>query len=125
MEENLEQQLAGIVHEPLLQLILDVQKAYDSLYRGICTEIRRRYGLGPKLQRLLQRYWDGQKVVQKIIIFLARPLKLESGVTQGNPVSLTIFNIVVNAVVREVLLEVCGPQEAEHWFIWASGEHNI
>ena len=36
LEENLAQQLAGIAHEPLFQVFLDVQKAYDSLYRGRC-----------------------------------------------------------------------------------------
>ena len=45
--------------------------------------------------------------------------------TQGDPVSLTIFNIVVDEVVRAVLLEVCGPQEEKHGFGWLSGEHNI
>ena len=53
MEENLEQQLTVIFHEPLLQVFIDVQKAYDSLYRGICMEIIRGYGMGPKIQRLL------------------------------------------------------------------------
>ena len=38
---------------------------------------------------------------------------------------MTIFNIVVDSVVRSVLLEVCGPQEAHHRFVWAAGEHNI
>ena len=36
-----------------------------------------------------------------------------------------IFNIVVDAVVTAVLLEVCGPQDAHHWFGWATGEQNI
>ena len=35
---------------------------------------------------------------------------MERGVYQGEPVSLTIFNIMVDAVVREVFLEVCGTQ---------------
>ena len=30
MEVNLEQQLAGTVHEPLFQVFIDVKKAYDS-----------------------------------------------------------------------------------------------
>ena len=29
MEAKLEQKLAGIVHEPLFQVFLDVRKAYD------------------------------------------------------------------------------------------------
>ena len=33
-----------------------------------------------------------------------------------------IFNIVVDAVVRAVLEEVCSPQEAQHGMVWALGE---
>ena len=45
--------------------------------------------------------------------------------TQWDPVSPTIFNIVVDTLVREVLLEVCGPQEAQHGFGWLVVENNI
>ena len=31
----------------------------------------------------------------------------------------------MEAVVREVLLEVCVPQEAHHGFGWSEGEHKI
>ena len=65
MEENMEHQLAGVIHEPLFQVFIDVQKAYKYLDRGTCMEILRMYVLGHKLQRLLQRYWDGQKLVSK------------------------------------------------------------
>ena len=50
---------------------------------------------------------------------------MDIGVTQEETVSTTVFNIVVNAVVRVVLLEFCGPQEAHHGLVWAAGEHNI
>ena len=46
MEEKLEQQLAGIFHEPLFQAFVDVQKTYEYLDRGICMEIIRGYVLG-------------------------------------------------------------------------------
>ena len=36
------------------------------------------------------------------------------GVTQGDPTSPMIFNIVVDAVVRATLEVVCGPQDAWH-----------
>ena len=36
-----------------------------------------------------------------------------------------IFNIVVDAVVRAVLAEVCGPQEAQHGMVWAEVERNL
>ena len=65
MEATLEQQLTVIVHKPLFQVFIDVRKAYNSLDRGRGMEIPREYGLGPRLQLLLQRYWDIQRVVTK------------------------------------------------------------
>ena len=41
--------------------------------------------------------------------------------TKGDPTSLMIFNIVVDAVVRLVLDMVCGPQEAQHGMGWVAG----
>ena len=45
--------------------------------------------------------------------------------TQREPVSPTIFNILVDAVARAVLLEFCGPQEELNGLRWATGKHNI
>ena len=44
---------------------------------------------------------------------------------QGDPVALTIFNIVVEVVVRAFLLELCRPQDLHHRLFWEAGEHNI
>ena len=88
-------------------------------------DILRGYGLGPNLHRLLQWYSYEKNVIPKAGKFFGRPFRMERGVTQGDPISPTIFNIVVGAVIRAILLEVCGPQEAHHGFFWAAGEHNI
>ena len=45
--------------------------------------------------------------------------------TQGDLVSLTIFNIMMDALVRAVLLEVFGPYESYHGFGSAAGKRNI
>ena len=47
------------------------------------------------------------------------------GLTQGDPVSPMIFNIVVDAVVRAVLDVVCRPQEDHHGLGWAAVERNL
>ena len=64
-------------------------------------------------------------MVPKAGKLFGRPFRTERGVTHGYLVSPTIFNIVMDAVVRVVLLEVCGPQEEHHGFVWEVGEHNI
>ena len=47
------------------------------------------------------------------------------GVTQGDPTSPMIFNIVVDAVVRAVLGVVCRPQVVQHRMGWAAVEQNL
>ena len=46
-------------------------------------------------------------------------------VTHGEPVSPTILIILVDAVVRSVLLELCGPQEAQHGLVWVAVDDYI
>ena len=57
LEANLVQQLAGLTHKPLFRVLLNVRRAYDSLYRGKCLELLRGYWLGPNISRLLDNYW--------------------------------------------------------------------
>ena len=61
----------------------------------------------------------------KAVKLFGRQFRTERGATQGDPVSPIIFNILVDTVVRVIILEVCGPQEAHHRFGCAAGEHNI
>ena len=125
MDSKLAHQLAGLCRKPLFQVFLNVRKAYGSLYIGRCMDILMGYGLGHNLQMILQRYWENQVVVPKLGKYSRRPFGTERGVTQYGTVSLTIFNIFVDAVVRAVVLEVCRPQDRNHGLGWAVGVHNI
>ena len=57
--------------------------------------------------------------------FLGKAFGMGSGVMQGYPAPPTIFNILVGVVVREVLAEVCGPQESQFGLGWAAGEKKL
>ena len=52
-EAKLYQQLAGLAHETLFQVFIDVRKAYAPLDRGVCMDILKGYKLGPSMARLL------------------------------------------------------------------------
>ena len=108
IEAKLEQQLTGIVHEPLFQVFVDVRKACDSLDQGRYMEILRDYGLVPQIQKLLQRYWDRQRVVKNAGKYYGQPFSPGRGLMQGYPVSLALFNIIVDAVFRSILQKICG-----------------
>ena len=77
-------------------------------------EILRGYGLETNICILLHRFGDEKVVVLKSVRYYGRSFRKDRGVNQGDPVYPKVFNIIVDAVVREVLLEVCGPHEANH-----------
>ena len=97
-----------------------MRKAYELIDRGICMDILKGYGLVPKMAQLLGHYWENQKIVIKAGKFLVRLFEMGRGVIQGDPASSMIFNILVDAVIRAVLAEVCGTNEAHHRMGWAA-----
>ena len=64
----------------------------------------RGYGLGKNLQSFLVRFWEGQALVTRDGGCYGLPFKKDWGVNQIYLDSPTIFNIVVDAVVRDKLL---------------------
>ena len=121
LEGNLAQQLLGIAHKLLFQVFLDVQKVYNSLDRGWCMEILRGYGIVQNTALLIAHHWENLIFVPKTSSFLGVTFVTGIIVTQGDPASPMIFNIVVDVVVIVVLEVVCGPLEARHRMGWVAG----
>ena len=68
-------------------------------------------GVGEKALRLIARFWRDAELVCQASGYYGRPFLARRGVTQGGPPSHTLFNLTVNAIVREwvrVLQEVHG-----------------
>ena len=84
-------------------IFLDLNKAYDALDSYRCLEILEGYGVGPQSRRLLQTYWRRLAMVARAGVYYGTALQGARGVTQGDPLFPTIFNVVVDAVVRHLL----------------------
>ena len=93
-------QWAACTDQPLYQVFLDLTKAYDTLDRQRALDILGQYGVGQNTIRLLQRYWQSNLLVPKQSGFFGEAFRAGRGVTQGDIVSPTIFNIMVDAVLR-------------------------
>ena len=81
-------------------IFLDLHKEYDSLDRSMCLEILEWYGVAPLAFWLLRTYWQISPMVAKAGGYCGEAFKGARGMTQGDPLSPTIFNVVVDAVVR-------------------------
>ena len=81
-------------------ILLELTKAYYALDRYRCMEILEGYGVGPSTRRLLKTDWRRLTMVARAGGYYGEYSKGARGVTQGNTLSPTIFNVVVDAVGR-------------------------
>ena len=88
-----------------------MNKAYDALYRGHCLYILVKYGLGPSAIHLLQRYRDCLTMYLRAGGYFGYHFEGQHGMTQGDPLSPKIFNMVVNTVLQNLItVELFQPQ---------------
>ena len=75
----------------------------DALDRSRCLGILEGYDVGPGARRLLQNYWRRLTMAAGAGGYYVAAFKGARGVTQGDLLPPTIFNVVVDAVVRHWL----------------------
>ena len=100
LEAKMLQQLTTMREVVLFEGFLDLQKAYDALDQGRRLEIITAYGVGPRKIRLFWTYWDCLTMVARASRYFGLPFKGNRGVTQRDPLPSTVFNVVVDAVIR-------------------------
>ena len=101
MEAKLVQQLVYREQCPLFGICLDLRKTYDAKDRGRCLDILREAGVGPKTIRILKAFWDKAELACRASGYYGWIFKAWRGMIQGGPLSPTIFNLIVDAIVRE------------------------
>ena len=104
IEVKLTQQLAHIEQAPFYGVFIGLKKAFDAMDRQErCLLILERHGVGRNMHRLIRHFWDEATNVCRASGNYGAPFKAGRGVTQGGPLSVKLFNIMVDAVVREWL----------------------
>ena len=100
LKAKLLQHLAAMMEEVLYVIFLYLTKYYDALDRSRILDILEEYGFGPQARRLLRAYWVKSNMVARAGGYYGTGFKGAREVTQGDPLSPTIFNVVVDVVVR-------------------------
>ena len=93
----------GVGQVPLLLIFLDLRKAYDTVDREEAMTTMEEYGVGPNARRLLQAFWDSQKLVARVEGFHGRSFDATRGCTQGSLFSPQLFNMMSDKVIRHWL----------------------
>ena len=96
MELKLAQDLASIYQDPLFQVLLYLRKAYDTIDWERLLVTLEGYGMFPHLCGILKTFWGRHQVVPRHNGFYRPYFPATRGTKQGSPVSLTLFNVVVD-----------------------------
>lgn len=88
------------------QVLIDLKKAYDSVDRQRVLEIMEKYGVGIWMRWIMENFWTNKRMELHQGRCYGEILTPTQGVTQGDTISPTIFNIVVDAVFKEVSFQV-------------------
>ena len=102
IEAKLAQQLSYLELWPFYGVFLDLKKAFDAMDREKCILLLEGQGVGPRMIWLILNYWRDAIMVCRAMGNYGQPFKAGRGVTQGGPLSAKLFNILVDAVVREL-----------------------
>jgi len=103
IKAKLSQQLAHIEQTPFYGVFIDLKKAFDAMDRERCLLLLEGHGASPNMCRLIRHFWDKATKVCRALGNYGTPFKAGRGVTQGGPLSAKLFNVLVDAVVREWL----------------------
>ena len=119
LEVKLTHKLTEMREKVFYKIFLNLQKNYGTLEREHCMEILVRYGIGPYTPRVLRLYWYHLLMVDQAGQYYGVPFPGLSGVTQGDPLSPTIFKMVVDAVIWNWVMQVTGEDPASVGLGWA------
>jgi Reverse transcriptase (RNA-dependent DNA polymerase) len=92
-------------YKPRFIIFLDLEKAYDTLDRNRTIEILRAYGIGPNILHFIIETWANDKMYPRQAGCYGEEFSTSRGVRQGDVMSPTLFNLVVDAVVKHCELQ--------------------
>jgi hypothetical protein len=100
-------QITEKCHEFSIQLhnvFTDYTQAFDSVYRQKIIKCLNNYEIPSKLIKLIAKTLQDTKVRVKVNQNYIEKFEILTGVKQGDPLSATLFRIVIDDILKEVEL---------------------
>jgi hypothetical protein len=113
IEAKLAQQLAHLEQEPSYRVLLDLKNAFNLMNQERCLLILEGYGVRSRMIRLIRTFWHNAALVCRVSSNYGSPFCAGHDMTQGRPLSAKLFNILVDAVVREWVRQLQKKSELE------------
>jgi len=94
-------------HEFIIELhivFIDYTHAFDSVFRDKIIECLNKYGIPSKLIKLIPRTLQDTKARVKVNQNYTDKFEITTGVKQGDPLSATLFSVVINDILKQLEL---------------------
>jgi hypothetical protein len=81
---------------------IDMQKAFDWVDRNLLYYILLKNGIQGKIFNCIKSFYENYVAYIKINNYYTQPFDIQSGVKQGDPLSPTLFCILIDELIKEV-----------------------
>jgi hypothetical protein len=88
----------------LHHVFTDYTQAFDSVYRDKIIKCLNNYDIPSKLIKLIAKTLQDTKVRVKVNPNYTEKFEILTGVTQGNPLPATLFSIVIDDILKQLVL---------------------
>jgi len=95
-------------------IFIDYKKAYDSIHRASLIKTLEKFGMPTRLISLFDCSISHTDIKVKVGHTLSKTVQVTTGLRQGDAVSLVLFNMVLEKVVREAALDKEGVKLGEN-----------
>ena len=93
---------AFVNKQHLLLVALDMEKAYDMLWRSRIIDILGKLNVRGSMLGFIANFLKNRSIQVRVNGFLSNKFHLQNGVPQGSVLSVTLFLIAINDIVRTV-----------------------
>ena len=81
---------------------IDMQKAFDWVDRNLLYYILLKNGIQGKIFNCIKSFYENYGAYVKINNYYTEPFEIQTGVKQGDPLSPTLFCILIDVLIQEV-----------------------
>ena len=85
-------------------LFIDFKQAFDSVDRQKAIDILQELRIPNKLVRLIKMTIQNMEATVRIENLTSNPSSISSGLCQGVPLSATVFNLILDSVIKKLKL---------------------
>ena len=107
----------------MIAIFFDIEKAYDTTWKYGITKDLENMGLNGKLAIFIKNFLDDRKFQVRIGTTLSEQQEQEIRVLQGSILSVTLFNIKINNIVKCLNLGVEASLYVDYFLICCKSKY--